>query len=138
MTLSEFKTFCEIKTLGGKTLPKDNAGYKVLIQESLNFIATKIVPVDLTTQDLSQPTLRYLDLTTKIRKPIAPINDGDIIDIDEQLTYAVLYNFLIGYAESPLDFSNFTTIRDEIITTYTMNNYKLLKEIIFVLIELKK
>ena len=129
MTLADFKAFCLAKKRGDIKLPDTNEAYKPLIQESLEYIAKNTTPIDLVTDDTTVETLRWLNASQLIRKPIAPSLDTDKIDIDEQLTYAVAYDLISRRSVDMVNATRFETDRDNEISSYEWNNYKFLKEI---------
>lgn len=132
MTLLQFKNLCEAKKRGDIKLPADNDTYQVLIQESLEYVAkdTNCVPIELLGDDcLANDKFRILNEKQYIRKPIATNIDTENIDIDDQLVYAVTYDFLANRTTNPLSISFYTEKRDEEISTYTWNNYKYLCEL---------
>lgn len=128
MTLSEFKAFLESKKNGDIKLPSTNEEYQPLLQESLEYVAKQCNPITLRTNDLTEETLRFLNLNLQIRKPIAAIVNEENIDIDEQLVYAVAYDLLSRKTRNKQDKFDWQKDRDKEINTYTMNNYKLLVE----------
>lgn len=131
MTFLDFKKFAIEKNIGGLSLPQDNAGYTPLIQDSLEYIAKlpNCIPIDLIESDLSKPRLRFLTVGKFIRKPIAPTNDTDTIDIDEQLVYAVAYDFLFNHTKDPINLAKFEKRRDEEVTNFNWNNFAILQDL---------
>lgn len=129
MTFTEFQALCIRKKTGDIKLPAVITDYAPLIQESLEYVANKVIPFELKTTDLSKKTLRFLNASTIVRKPIAPINEADEIDIDARLVYAVAYDFLANLATEVKNINRFTAKRDETISTYLWNNFQLLKEL---------
>lgn len=129
MTLSQFKIFLESKKRGDIKLPGTNELYQPLIQESLEYVAKQCKPIDLRTNDFSKETLRFISANLQIRKPIATIENDEDIDIDEQLVYAVAYDFLANKSTDALQISRYETKRDEEISAYEWNNYALLNEL---------
>ena len=129
MKLQEFKTFLNAKRRGDLKLPATNEELQPLLQESLDCVASKCDPVDLSTRDLTKETLRFITLNLQIRKPIATILNEEKIDIDEQLVYAVAYDLLSNNSNDPTNKVIYEKKRDEKIQEYVWNNYKLLKEL---------
>lgn len=129
MTLIEFKTILKLKKKGDIRIPETNEELKPLIQESLEYIAKNCIPTDLVTTDTTVDTLRWLNSAQLTRKPIATITDEEEIDIDEELTYAVIYDVLANRTADLTKASFFTSKRDEEINTYRWNNFQFLQEL---------
>jgi len=129
MTFLEFKNFVKDNKTGEIKLPDNNEDYKPTLQASLEYIANNIEPIDLLTDDVTKETLRWVNYNQLIRRPIATTTDEEKIDIDEQLTYSVAYHFLAMKTKDFTQKANFEAKRDEIINTYTWNNYKFLQSL---------
>ena len=129
MTLSEFKLLLEQKKRGDIKLPTENDAYKVLLQESLESIAKKIVILELVTTDATEDILRWLNKTKAIRRPISTSIDEDDIDMPNSLCYAVVYDFLMKRTTDFNRVSFYKALRDEETNTYKWNNFALLQEL---------
>lgn len=130
MTLANFKILCEAKRKGDIKLPSENEIYQVLIQESLEYVAKECIPIELLKDDcLAEDKFRLLDEKYHLRKPIATSEDAGVIDIDEQLVYAVAYDFLANRTADMTKASFYTSKRDEEISNFKWNSYRYLAEL---------
>ena len=131
MTFLEFQEFCESNKSGDIKLPQTVDEYKPLIQESLEYIAKRpdCIPIHLVTNDLTKEDLRFINISQIMRRPIAPSTNEDKIDIDEQLVYAVAYDLLSNRTKNTQDKAVKASKRDEEISNYIWNSYKVLQDI---------
>lgn len=127
MKLSEFKQLLEAKNNTKTKLPTSNKEIGILIKESIESIAMDVIPIDLVTEDLSLPTFRWLDAKKHIRQAVIPLNDNDKIDIDEELVYAVVYDFLANHLSDLTLISFYSKKKEEVINKYMWNSYVLLE-----------
>jgi len=129
MTFQEFKDFLKSNKTGNINLPKIDEEYKPLLQASLEYVANNVTPIDLSTDDVTAETLRWINGTQLVKRPSATVEDISRIDIDEQLTYAVAYHFLMMKTSDATEKSIFRIDRDDIMNTYTWNNFNFLQEL---------
>ena len=129
MVFSEFKQLAEIKAAGSKKLPANNTVWGLLIQESMLAICNKTIAIDLLETDPeTADTYRWVSPSQFVRYPNKPIDDGDKIDIDEQLHNAVLYDFLFRHLKANKN-NDYMALRDEQISDYEWSNYAFIKNL---------
>ena len=131
MTFADFKILCITKKDGAITLPISHEEHKIVLKEALTSIATfpNLTPLKLVTNDRRHEVLRPINQTKFIRVPELPENDEDEIDIDETLTYAVLYEMLGNLTTDVSKYGFYEMKRDTFINNYNWNNYNLLQEL---------
>jgi len=99
MKFSEFKTIIETVTAGDKLIP-ENEALLLLSNEAIRTVAKLAEPLTLMSNDISDNILTHSKTCSEyfIRKPKEIINDESILDIDEDLNFAVAYQvaFLFG------------------------------------------
>lgn len=89
MTYSLFKSITTGLLTGDNTLPTDATVLQGLVQYALTTVATQADSLHLMTLSTTADVLRLAQGDYLIRMPIPPVEDTDIIDIDEELTFAV-------------------------------------------------
>lgn len=130
MTFEEFKNICLSKKAGDFQLPEDNE-LILGIQESVEEIANmpNIIPLALVSKDNSLSVLRPLSKDEFIRKPKSIEKNENILDIDESLSYAVIYSFLENLTKDDKKFQLYKYKKEQIINNYMWNNFKVIQEI---------
>lgn len=96
MTYGDFKGVVTGLLLGDTQLPQDAVTLKGLLSYALTTTATKAASFHLMTLDPEATILRLGPGDYLIRAPILPVADADIMDIDEELNFAVA-RFLASY-----------------------------------------
>jgi hypothetical protein len=128
--LSEFNIFLLSKRKGDIKLPKTNEELQPLLQESLEYVAKKCVPISLV-EDACISDEKFIMLNNEhyIRKPIAHTENDAKIDIDQQLVYAVAYDLLANKSNDSINMSRYESKRDDEIADYIWYSYKFLQEL---------
>jgi len=130
MTFEEFKGLCKLKKSVDIKLPQEDKDYKPLLQESLEYVAKACTCLHLLQDDNSSlDKFRLLTNNQSLRKPIAKIGNGSLIDMDEQLCLAVVYDLLSNKTLNALEKSFYVQKRDQEINNYNWNLYGYLCEI---------
>jgi len=96
MTYGQLKALCSSLLIGDTKLPTDNLKLLPLVDYGLQKIAMKADSLRLMTKNGSASIVRVASNKQFIRKPNLPSLDDDIIDIDDELCYA-LANFVCGF-----------------------------------------
>ena len=102
MKFSEFKIAVEGATTGDKKLP-DNDKLIPLTNEAMKMVARKSHPLTLITNDIRDDILVHVDDENYfIRKPKLIEDDESVLDIDEELHFAVVYQtaMLFGHRDN--------------------------------------
>ncbi len=130
MKFEEFKNICLSKKAGDFQLPEDNE-LILGIQESVEEIASmpNIIPLTLVSKDNSLSVLRPLNKDEFIRKPKSIEKNENILDIDEALSYAVIYSFLENLTKDDKKFQLYKYKKEQIINNYMWNNFKVIQEL---------
>jgi len=125
MTFLEFKDSLTAETFGDKKVPEDK--YLLpLLNKSLEQIARKAKPLTLRTCDISFDLLCWTDEPeTFIRKPKEIKNDTDILDIDESLEMAVVYQTAYKFVHMDSK-AYYIGLRDGELSTYYWDLYVIL------------
>ena len=96
MTYSLLKSITSGLLTGDNTLPTDADVMSGLVQYALTTVATQAESLHLMTLSTTVNVLRLAQGDYLIRTPVAPEDDVDEIDIDEELTFAVA-RYLASY-----------------------------------------
>jgi len=128
MKLSEFKIAVEGATTGDKKLPNDDSLIP-LVNEAMKMVARKTEPLTLITNDIREDILVHIDGKKYfIRKPNEIVDDESILDIDEELHFAVVYQtaMLFGHRDNKAYYKN---LMDDVMTVYEWTRYNTLEGI---------
>jgi len=115
--------------LGDNVLPQDAVTLKGLVQYALTTVATQADSLHLMTLNTDEDILRLAPGDYLIRRPIAPEDDVDPIDIDEELTFAVS-RYLASYVSKDKGGIH-VNAADRIIKDYNSKTYELTGEIAY-------
>ena len=96
MTYGMLKSITTGLLTGDNVLPADATVLQGMVQYALNTVAMQAESFHLMTLTTTSPILRMASGDYLIRTPIAPDLDGDILDIDEELSFAVA-RYLASY-----------------------------------------
>ena len=107
MTYGQLKGLCSSLLIGDTKLPMDNVKLLPLVDYGLQKIAMKADSLRLMTKNTAANIVRVASNKQYIRKPNLPALDDDILDIDDELCYA-LANFISGFLSKnkPKEFNN--------------------------------
>jgi len=89
LTYDEFKSLTTGLLTGDNVLPSDDIVLKGLVQYALTTVATQAESLHLMTLSTTENVLRISQGDYLIRMPVAPTLGIDVIDIDEELVFAV-------------------------------------------------
>ena len=89
MTYGTLKSLTSGLLTGDNVLPKDEAALQGLVQYALTTVAMQADSLHLMTLSTTADVLRLAQGDYLIRMPVAPVFDEDLIDIDEELTFAI-------------------------------------------------
>jgi len=89
LTYAVFKSVTTGLLTGDNVLPKDDEVLNGLVQYALITVATQADSLHLLTLDTNANILRLANSDYLIRMPVAPVASTDLLDIDEELTFAV-------------------------------------------------
>lgn len=121
MTFKEVKQLIRFQLSNDKSISEEDM--PLLVFMALKEVAHLCVPLTLLRSGLSsQKLLRYVDDVNYIRVPNAPINDIDIIDIDELLIPALI--FCVCKNASLMNKSMFETMMLQSINNYQWAIYE--------------
>jgi hypothetical protein len=98
MTLYEVRNLTSALLFGDTKLP-DNSSFLLLLEQSFQYILNESTPLKLITQSKDFTLMRVLtngDSPRYLRKPRVPLNDGEELDIDDELCFAVA-NLVASY-----------------------------------------
>lgn len=130
MTLGEFKKILTFKTLGGLKLPDNNEDLGILIKEAITSTALRVTPNTLISDDLTNDSvLRWINDIQFVRKPKAVAQDGDLLDIDEQLSYAIVYAVAKQYIRDENQKTIYENEYRSALINFAWSNYNFLEEI---------
>ena len=129
MTYGELKTLTSVLLIGDTKLP-DDTSVLALVRLNLYNIAMEAEALSLITNTLDSKTIRKA--TPKglyVRRPEDPVDDGDVIDLDYELSFA-----LAQYIASQLSKAKASTFKQDarqIITNYNTKVYDVLNDVEF-------
>jgi len=89
MTYATIKSLVTGLLTGDNVLPSDEAVLQSLFSYALTTVATQADSLHLMTLSTTADVLRLAQGDYLIRMPVTPTLDADLIDIDEELTFAV-------------------------------------------------
>lgn len=99
MTFLESKKLLTTLLFGDIKIPENDLLFS-LYDQAFNYIANECIPLKLLTKTNDFSTLRTVDIgdgvIRYIRKPRLPKQDGDVLDIDNELCFA-LTNLVASY-----------------------------------------
>lgn len=125
MTFEEFKIIIEGVRTGDKPVPKDEV-LIVLLNQAIETIARKVEPLTLRSNDINDEILTHLKEESEyfIRKPEPIKDDESLLDIDENLHFAVAYQTAILFCSKK---SEYISLRNMEITDYDWLIYNTLE-----------
>ena len=127
MTYAEFKSLTSGLLTGDNVLPQDADVLKGLVQYALTTVATQAESLHLMTLSTTTDILRLGAGDYLIRTPEVPTNDNDVIDIDEELVFAVS-RYLASYVSKGKGGIH-VNAADRIIKDYNAKTYGILSKI---------
>ena len=89
MTYDELKNITSGLLVGDVALPQDEDVLRGLVKYALTTVATQANSMRLMTLDETRPILRLARGDYYIRVPDTPEDDVDLVDIDDELVFAV-------------------------------------------------
>lgn len=128
MNYKTFKSQLSLRTRKDVKIVKEDEDddLKVLVKSAIEDVAEWTFPLCLVSSNLSDDLLVALDDGLLIRKPKDIEGDDSIIDIDEDLVLAVIYN--VAKVLGSRDYkSEYKSEESRIITSYNTKRHKLLE-----------
>ena len=126
MTYGEFKDLATGLLIGDNKLPPTPGVLSGLVKHALTTVAMQAESLHLMTLSTTADILRIAHGDYLIRKPIAPVLDTDVLDIDEELTYAVA-RYLASYISKDKGGIH-VNAADRIIKDYNGKTYEILDQ----------
>lgn len=128
MTYETFKQLVKTRKKGDIKLP-DESDYPLLIKESIERVCSEnVIPYKLVCFDNSKEVLKPLDGESFIRVPSYPANEDDVIDIDDGLILAVMYDLLSVLSSDIQRLQFFTEEKYKTINNYNWNSFRAYEE----------
>lgn len=106
MTYGELKNTAKMFLIGDNVLPKDPAVMQAAVRAAYQFAANKCTALKLLTTNRGDEIMRMGPGNTYIRMPELPVEDTDILDIDDELGAAIA-RILAQYTAKELNDRNY-------------------------------
>ena len=126
MTYATLKLITTGLLNGDNVLTKDETALQGLVGYALTTVAMTAESLHLMTLSTTEDVLRLSQGDYLIRRPVAPTADTDILDIDEELTYAVA-RFLASYFSASKGGIH-VQAANRIITDYNIKTYEIIEQ----------
>lgn len=126
MTYSTLKSLTTGLLLGDNTLPTDAEVLKSLVNYALTTVATQAESLHLMTLSTTANVLRLSQGDYLIRMPELPTLDADVIDIDEELSFAVA-RYIASYVSREKGGIH-VNAADRIIKDYNAKTYEIIEQ----------
>lgn len=126
MTYGLFKAITTGLLTGDTVLPQNSDVLKGLMQYALTTVATQADSLHLMTLSTAADILRLASGDYLIRVPAVPLVDEDILDIDEELTFAVA-RYLASYLSKEKGGIH-VNAADRIIKDYNAKTYEIIDQ----------
>jgi len=126
MTYKILKSIAMGLLSGDNALPGGEDVLKGLVEYALMTVAMKAESLHLMTLSTTANVLRLSQGDYLIRVPEVPVNDDDVIDIDEELTFAVA-RYLASYISAQKGGIH-VSAANRIITDYNAKTYEIIQQ----------
>jgi len=123
MTLKQIKDRLKVIMSGQKNIWTDESYVADIIYDAVLRVCDKCIPVALLTNNPSLSSHRLLESGYFIRKPLKADSDGSVVDIDEELSDAVIYVVVATYANTDKLRAEYKHYSQVEIDRYNFRNY---------------
>jgi hypothetical protein len=127
MTFEQFNKLLSLQMAGDSKACNDKDLVKLLIDSAFKKVCVECNPIVLVESDLTKDVFKWIDDNTFIRKWSLPVNDADIVDIDDDLAEAVLFYVCAEIVKNEPDMNRtkfYDSKAKQIITNYWWKLYQ--------------